>query len=67
MIGGFSPRRVPRVILEIDQATGDIYVIGMAAPNIYGYGPPGVMDPDQVLQYDLQGGQVVTQIATSSG
>jgi len=67
VIGGPAPRPVPRVMLEYDQATGDIYVTGLTAPNIYGHGPPGVTDPAQVLQYDFQGGQIVTQITLSSG
>ena len=54
-------------MLEYDEATADIYVVGMAPPNIYGHGPPGVTDPDQVLKYDLQGGQIVNQITLSSG
>jgi len=64
---GPAPRGVPRVMLEYDEATADIYVVGMAPPNIYGHGPPGVTDPDQVLKYDLQGGQIVNQITLSSG
>jgi arsenite oxidase small subunit len=65
VIAGPSPRGVPRVLLEYDQATGNIYVVGMAPPNIYGHGPPGVTDPAEVLKYDLQGGQIVTEITLS--
>jgi len=67
VVGGPAPRAVPRVMLEYDEATGDIYVVGMAPPNIYGHGPPGVTDPAQVLEYDLQGGQIVTEIALPMG
>ena len=30
-------------------------------PTIFGHGPPGTTDPTQVMQYDLQGGDLVTQ------
>lgn len=53
---------IPRVLLEYDQASGDIYAVGMGPPTIYGHGPEGVTDPAEVLKYDLQGGQIVTQI-----
>ena len=62
VIGGPAPFPVPRVMLEYDQATGDIYVVGMGPPTIHGHGPPGTTDPAEVLKYDLQGGQIVTQI-----
>jgi len=56
---------VPRVLLEYDSTTGDIYAAGMGPPVIYGQGPRGDTDPTDLLQYDLQGGQIVTQITTS--
>ena len=56
---------VPRVLLEFDAATGDIYTAGMGPPVIYGQGPRGDTNPTDLLQYDLQGGQIVTQITTS--
>jgi arsenite oxidase small subunit len=62
VIVGPASYPVPRVLLEYDQATGDIYVTGMGPPTIFGYGPLGTTDPAEVLKYDLQGGQVVTQI-----
>ena len=55
---------VPRVLLEYDSATGDIYVVGMGPPIIYGQGPLGDINPADLLQYDLRGGQIVTQITT---
>ena len=65
VISGPAPRGLPRVMLEYDDATQDIYVVGMAPPNIYGHGPPGVTDPAEVMKYDLEGGQVVTEITLS--
>jgi arsenite oxidase small subunit len=56
---------VPRVLLEYEAATGDIYAVGMGPPVIYGQGPQGDTNPNDLLQYDLQGGQIVTQITTS--
>jgi arsenite oxidase small subunit len=61
VIGGPAPRPLPQVILEYDQKTHDIYVVGMEPPNIYGHGPQGSTNPEDVLRYDLEGGQVVTQ------
>jgi arsenite oxidase small subunit len=55
---------IPRVLLEYDQASGEIYAVGMGPPTIYGHGPEGETDLAEVLKYDLQGGQVVTQITT---
>jgi len=64
---GPAPRPVPQAMLEYDSSTGDIYVVGMAPPNIYGHGPAGTTDPSQVLEYDLQGGDVVTENTLFSG
>jgi arsenite oxidase small subunit len=64
VIGGPAPYPVPRVLLEYDNATGDIYVVGMGPPTIYGQGPSGITDPAQVLKYDLEG-KIVTQITLS--
>ena len=61
VIGGPAPRPVPMVQLQFDAATGDISVVGMAPPTIFGHGPPGTTDPTQVMQCDLQGGDLVTQ------
>jgi arsenite oxidase small subunit len=61
VIGGPAPRPVPRVMMEYDTSTGDIYAVGMAPPTIFGHGPPGTTDPSLVLKYDLEGGQLVTQ------
>jgi arsenite oxidase small subunit len=61
VIGGPPPRPVPSVKLEYDPATGDIYAVGMSPPTIFGHGPPGTTDPDQVLKHDLEGGEVVTE------
>jgi arsenite oxidase small subunit len=60
VIGGPAPRPLPQVMLDYDKATGDLYVIGMGPPNIYGHGPPGITDPTSVLKSDLEGGEVVT-------
>ncbi len=67
VIGGPPPRPVPRVILEFNSATGDIFAVGMTGPTIFGHGPPGTMDPAQVLTYDLQGGEIVTDATVFSG
>ena len=61
VIGGPAPRPVPMVQLQFDSATGDISAVGMTAPTIFGHGPPGTSNPKLVKQYDLQGGDVVTQ------
>jgi len=61
VMGGPTSRPVPQVRLEYDEKSSDIYVVGMGAPNIYGHGPLGVTNPQDVLMYDLRGGQVVTQ------
>lgn len=61
VISGPPPRPVPRVILSYDDSTGDIYATGMSAPTIFGHGPPGTSDPNGVLKYDLQGGDLVTE------
>lgn len=61
VIGGPAPRPVPMVQLQLDASTGDISAIGMNAPTIFGHGPPGTTDPALVMQYDLQGGDLVTQ------
>ncbi len=62
IISGPTTLPVPRVVLEYDAATGDIYVVGMGPPVIYGQGPQGDTNPADLLKYDLQGGQIVTQI-----
>ena len=64
---GPAPRPVPRAMLEFDSKTGDIYVVGMSPPNIYGHGPAGTTDPAEVLKYDLQGGDAVTEATLFSG
>ena len=67
VIGGPPPRPVPSVQLEYDASTGDIYAVAMSAPTIFGHGPPGTTDPQAVLTYDLQGGEVVTQDTAFTG
>ncbi len=67
VIGGPPPRPVPPVMLEYDQSTGNIYAVGMGGPTIFGHGPPGTTDPALVLQYDLQGGDLVTEVTVLSG
>jgi arsenite oxidase small subunit len=61
VLGGPAPRPVPQVQLEFDSATGNINAVAMLAPTIFGHGPPGTTDPSLVMQYDLQGGDLVTQ------
>ncbi|MGA3110529.1 MAG: cytochrome b5 domain-containing protein [Candidatus Bathyarchaeia archaeon] len=61
VIGGPAPRPVPMVQLQLDSATGDISAVGMQPPTIFGHGPPGTTNPTSVMQYDLQGGDLVTQ------
>ena len=61
VLGGPAPRPVPQVQLEFDSATGNINAVSMSAPTIFGHGPPGTTDTALVMQYDLQGGEVVTQ------
>ncbi len=60
VIGGPPPRSVPKVLLDYDEPTGDIYAVGMGPPTIFGHGPAGSTDEASVLKYDLQGGEVVT-------
>jgi arsenite oxidase small subunit len=67
VIGGPAPRPVPMVQLQFNAATGDITAVSMGAPTIFGHGPPGTTDPALVMQYDLQGGQVVTQATVLTG
>jgi arsenite oxidase small subunit len=61
VIGGPAPRPVPMVMLQLDTATGDISAVGMQPPTIFGHGPPGTTNAASVMQYDLQGGDLVTQ------
>ncbi len=60
VIGGPAPRPVPQVQLEYDASTGNIKAVSMGPPTIFGHGPAGTTDPNLVLQYDLQGGTVVS-------
>lgn len=60
VIGGPAPRPVPQVQLEYDSSTGNINAVSMGPPTIFGHGPAGTTDPNLVLQYDLQGGTVVS-------
>ena len=66
VISGPPPRPVPQVTLRYDQSTGDIYAIGMGAPTIFGHGPPGTTAVSDVLKYDLQGGDLVTEATVFS-
>jgi arsenite oxidase small subunit len=61
VIGGPAPRPVPMVQLQLDTATGNISAVGMQPPTIFGHGPPGTTNAASVMQYDLQGGDLVTQ------
>jgi arsenite oxidase small subunit len=62
VIGGPAPAPVPRVLLEYDQATGNIYVAGMGPPVIYGN---PCETADSLLKCDVGRGQIVTQITLS--
>ncbi len=63
VIGGPARNPVPRVLLDYDQATGDIYVVGMGAPTIYGMTcGPG----DSLSKCDIGDGRIVTQITLST-
>ena len=66
VLGGPAPRSVPMVQLQFDLSTGNINAVGMMPPTIFGHGPPGTMDPVLVMQYDLQGGPLVTQSTVST-
>ena len=65
IVTGPTEYPVPRVLLEYDAATGDIYVVGMGPPVIFEQGPLGATNPADLLKYDLQGGQIVTEITVS--
>jgi arsenite oxidase small subunit len=54
VVGGPAPCPVPRVDLEFDNSTGDIYAVGMEPPTIFNHGPPCGSD----VMDDLQGGSV---------
>ena len=56
VVAGPAPRPLPQVMLQFDEATGDIYAVGMGPPTIFGHNT-GSTD----VSYDLQGGTLVTQ------
>jgi arsenite oxidase small subunit len=60
VVSGPAPRPLPQVQLQFDASTGNITAVGMGPPTIFGHGPPGTTDPGLVMQYDLQGGTVVS-------
>jgi arsenite oxidase small subunit len=62
VIGGPAPNPVPRVLLEHDEVTGDIYIVGMGPPAIYG---SPCAATDTLLKCDVGTGQIVTQITLS--
>jgi arsenite oxidase small subunit len=55
VLAGPSPRPSPRVILEFDSSTGDIFATGMTPPSIFGHST-GSND----VSNDLQGGTIVS-------
>jgi arsenite oxidase small subunit len=55
VVSGPAPRPLPQVSLEFDEATGDIYAVGMGPPSIFGHNT-GSND----VSADLQGGTPVT-------
>jgi arsenite oxidase small subunit len=61
VLAGPAPRRLPRVILEYDEATGDIYAVGMEGPVILGKGPAGLEGTDlpNNLRPGFLGGEIV--------
>ena len=61
VIGGPAPRPVPMVQLQLDTTTGDISAVGMQPPTILGTVRRELQNPASVMQYDLQGGDLVTQ------
>jgi arsenite oxidase small subunit len=61
VIGGPAPYPVPQVTLKVD-SSGNIHAIGMGPPTIYEHGTPGSDD----VTPDLQGGTLVTALASSS-
>jgi arsenite oxidase small subunit len=60
VVSGPAPRALPQVQLEYDASTGNIKAVAMGPPTIFGHGPAGTTDPALILQYDLQGGTVVS-------
>ena len=56
VVAGPAPRPLPQVVLQFDDATGDIYAVAMGPPTIFGHNT-GSSD----VSYDLQGGTTVTQ------
>jgi len=66
VIAGPAPRRLPRVILEYDDSTGDIYAIGMEGPVILGKGPAGLEGTNlpENLNPGPAGGSIVNEETT---
>lgn len=63
VLAGPAPRRLPRVILDYDSNTGDIYAVGMEGPVILGQGPPGLegVNLPQNLKPGFIGGEPVNE------
>jgi arsenite oxidase small subunit len=55
VLGGPAPRPAPQVVLEYDNASGNIYAVGMLPPTIFGHNTGS----NDVLN-DLQGGTLVS-------
>ena len=56
VLAGPPPNALPFVVLEYDDATGDIYATGMTPPVIFGKASPGSSDIDR----DKLGGTLVS-------
>ena len=55
VVSGPAPRPQPQVSLQFDDATGDIYAVGMGPPTVFGHNT-GSSD----VSADLQGGTLVS-------
>jgi hypothetical protein len=51
---------LPQVLLQYDDATGDLFAYGMGPPVIFGKGPPGSTE----IWHDLVGGTLVSGTST---
>ncbi len=63
VLAGPAPRRVPRVLLEYDEKTGDIYAVGMEGPVLLGKGPAGKegVNLEDNLRPGFTGGEIVDE------
>jgi len=68
VLEGPAPREVPRVILEYDEKTGDIYAVGMIGPVIKGKGTEGKrgINLPENLRPGFTGGEIVNEITAKT-